>query len=291
MSGATKLARKRSGVMGINRRNLEYVSLNPRRNFALADDKVLAKDLMSEAGVPVPETIAVVRYHAEIHDSLRKIEKRRAFAAKPVHGFGGQGLLVCDRQGATWATGSGRGVTENDITFHLAAILSGNHSLMGETDQALIEVKVTDHPDFSRIHGDQGLSDIRVIVCESALVMGMLRLPCKSSGGAANLHAGGIGVGIDMTTGVTTSAVQGGRPLSTHPDTGISLAGHRVPGWRKILDAVRPMNRLFGMDYLGVDVVIDAFRGPLVLEVNARPGLEIQLANRKGLLHALGAKN
>ncbi|MRR31196.1 alpha-L-glutamate ligase-like protein, partial [bacterium] len=38
-----------------------------------------------------------------------------------------------------------------------------------------------------------------------------------------------------------------------------------------------------GLGYLGVDLVIDRDRGPLLLELNARPGLAIQLANRHGL--------
>jgi glutathione synthase/RimK-type ligase-like ATP-grasp enzyme len=39
----------------------------------------------------------------------------------------------------------------------------------------------------------------------------------------------------------------------------------------------------FGLGFVGVDVVHDEHRGPLVLELNARPGLAIQLANRRGL--------
>jgi len=39
--------------------------------------------------------------------------------------------------------------------------------------------------------------------------MAMLRLPTKESGGKANLQQGAIGLGIDMASGVTTSAVQG----------------------------------------------------------------------------------
>jgi glutathione synthase/RimK-type ligase-like ATP-grasp enzyme len=42
-----------------------------------------------------------------------------------------------------------------------------------------------------------------------------------------------------------------------------------------------------GLGYLGVDLMIDEDKGPLMLEVNARPGLAIQLANGIGLLHRL----
>ena len=35
-------------------------------------------------------------------------------------------------------------------------------------------------------------------------------------------------------------------------------------------------------------MVLDRELGPLILALNARPGLSIQLANREGLLHRLG---
>ena len=42
-----------------------------------------------------------------------------------------------------------------------------------------------------------------------------------------------------------------------------------------------------GLGYMGVDLVLDRDRGPLLLELNARPGLAIQLANRRGLKERL----
>ncbi len=41
------------------------------------------------------------------------------------------------------------------------------------------------------------------------------------------------------------------------------------------------------MGYIGVDFVVDANLGPVVLEANARPGLNIQVANRRGLRQRL----
>ena len=39
-----------------------------------------------------------------------------------------------------------------------------------------------------------------------------------------------------------------------------------------------------GLGYLGVDIVLDKTHGPLILELNARPGLNIQIANQFGLV-------
>ena len=40
---------------------------------------------------------------------------------------------------------------------------------------------------------------------------------------------------------------------------------------------------LSGLGYIGVDLVLDQDQGPLILELNARPGLNIQIANDAGL--------
>ena len=42
-----------------------------------------------------------------------------------------------------------------------------------------------------------------------------------------------------------------------------------------------------GLGYLGTDMVLDRDRGPMLLELNARPGLAIQMANGEGLRRRL----
>lgn len=37
------------------------------------------------------------------------------------------------------------------------------------------------------------------------------------------------------------------------------------------------------LGYLGVDIVLDRDQGPMIIELNARPGLSIQVANFAGL--------
>jgi predicted ATP-grasp superfamily ATP-dependent carboligase len=74
-----------------------------------------------------------------------------------------------------------------------------------------------------------------------------------------------------------------GRARATHPDLGRSVVGVTVPRWDEILDIAARCYDAVPLGYLGVDVVLDAADGPLVLELNARPGLTIQLANGRGL--------
>jgi len=60
-----------------------------------------------------------------------------------------------------------------------------------------------------------------------------------------------------------------------------------VPFGEKMLLIAAQSTEMTGLGYLGVDLVIDKNDGPLLLELNARPGLQIQIANRKGLLERL----
>ena len=73
------------------------------------------------------------------------------------------------------------------------------------------------------------------------------------------------------------------RAIATHPDTGHSIAGVQVPFWKDLLQAAMKLADGLELGYIGVDFVVDASLGPVVLEANARPGLNIQVANRRGL--------
>ncbi|MGD9305818.1 MAG: sugar-transfer associated ATP-grasp domain-containing protein, partial [Desulfobacterales bacterium] len=149
-----------------------------------------------------------------------------------------------------------------------------------------IEYRVQFDPVFEAI-SYQGVPDVRVIVFLGVPVMSMVRLPTCMSGGKANLHQGAIGAGIDITSGTTLTAVWRNDIVDEHPDTGNPVTGVRIPHWDTLLDIAARCHELTGLGYLGVDIVLDKDKGPLILELNARPGLSIQIANRSGLLPRL----
>lgn len=275
-------------VMGLNRRNVACVfPHNPRAAFPAVDDKLLAKRLLEGLGIPTPLTRMVVATHGDIERFFSLRREWPDFALKPVRGSGGRGFRLGIRDAAgRFLDHRDRPIDDEELRFHLAALLAGECSLDGMPDQVLVEELLREDPVISAIHGSRGVSDIRVIACQGRPVMAMLRLPTARSGGAANLHAGGIGVGIDLPSGLTTTAVSRGQAVTVHPDTGKPLAGIAIPDWARIISIAERVNAGFGMGYLGVDCVLDR-RGALVLEVNGRPGLEIQVANRKGLAVAL----
>jgi alpha-L-glutamate ligase-like protein len=146
----------------------------------------------------------------------------------------------------------------------------------------MIEYRVRFDPLFEKV-AYQGIPDIRIIVFQGYPVMSMVRLPTRLSDGKANLHQGAIGVGIDIASGVTSSGSFGNDIVTEHPDTGFPIAGLTIPDWETILRLSARCFDVTGLGYLGVDIVLDKDRGPLILELNARPGLNIQIANATGL--------
>jgi alpha-L-glutamate ligase-like protein len=194
--------------------------------------------------------------------------------------------VIVGRDGDQYVKSSGARLTLADIKRHVTNILSGLHSLGGRPDIVLIEGLVKVSPYFSAI-SYEGVPDIRIIVFKGYPVMGMLRLATHASDGKANLHQGAVGVGIDIATGRSVAAVKHNQLVTHHPDTGESLQNLVVPDWHTMLLLASRCYEVTGLGYLGCDIVVDAVKGPLLLELNARPGLSIQIANNRGLLARL----
>jgi len=275
-----------NGVLGLNERNCEYIlRYNPRRLYPLVDDKLATKRLAMTAGLPVPELYGVIGSHREVRDLPKVLASHRDFVVKPAQGSGGDGILVVsarvkDRNVYRLVDGSVLG--EDDIEHHLSNIISGQYSLGGHRDVALVEYCVKFDATFAE-HSFRGVPDIRVIVFRGYPVMGMVRLPTRRSHGKANLHQGAVGAGLDIATGLTTHGVIGNSVVTEHPDTGASIGGLQIPRWEYLLEFAARCYELTGLGYLGVDIVLDRDKGPMLLELNARPGLNIQIANRCGL--------
>lgn len=285
---ATPGALARRGILGINRRNSAYIlQHNPRHLYPLVDDKLRTKALAQQSGIAVPELYGVVQVEGQVRELPKLVKDRPKFVIKPNHGSGGAGIMVIsDTVNGAYRELDGLVITQDEMNYHVFNILGGLYSLGGQTDQAFIEYCVTSDPIFEGI-SYRGVPDIRIIVFLGVPIMAMVRLPTRTSGGRANLHQGALGAGIDMTTGTTTTAVWQNEIVSEHPDTGGTLSGTSIPQWPNLLKIASKCYELTGLGYLGVDIVLDAEKGPLLLELNVRPGLNIQIANASGLIPRL----
>ena len=274
----------RKGVLGINARNHDYVMrYNPRHAYPLVDNKLLTKRLAIAAGIAVPELYGAI---ASPHDLSRLagiLGGRHRFVIKPAHGSGGEGVLVIEgMRKDLYIKPDGRALSLEDLRYHASNILSGIYSLGGLADKAMIEYKVCVDSILAPV-SYRGVPDIRLLVFRGVPVMAMIRLPTRDSDGKANLHQGAVGVGIDLATGVTMEGVWRNRVVVEHPDFGVPLPGLQIPAWDKLLTLGACCFELTGLGYMGVDIVLDQSFGPLILEINARPGLAIQIANQQGL--------
>lgn len=276
------------GVLGINRRNADFVlPHNPRRAYPEVDDKIRTKELCERAGVPVPSLIGAIRHHFELERLEELIAPHPSFVMKPARGSQGRGIAVIrGRAGDGFEMAGNRSLRLEDLRFRASEILSGLFSLGGQPDAVVIEECLEVDPRLGDLSSG-GVPDIRILIYRGRPVMGMMRLPTLRSDGCANLHKGAVGVGVDLAAGITRGAIWEGHWVSHHPDTGKPVIGVVLPHFPRLIGTALRAAKQVHLAYLGVDLVIDRNQGPVVLELNARPGLSIQLANRAGLVPLL----
>ena len=284
---STKSLRGR-GVVGMNARNVSYIArYNERALYPYVDDKYETKKLAREHQLQTPPLYGLIRYQYELKHLGKILDPYGSFVIKPSKGSEGKGILIIrGRSGKGYLKPNGEILSLRDLKRHASNILNGLYSLGGRADKVMIEYAIN-FSDVFEGFSYQGIPDIRVIVFHGYPVMAMVRLSTKVSDGKANLHQGAVGVGVDLAFGRAIRAVQFNRPVEMHPDTGRRLSELVVSQWDELLLLAAQAFDMTGLGYVGADIVMDRDHGPMVLELNARPGLTIQTANNAGLLPRL----
>lgn len=283
-------------ILGLNRRNQEYVrQYNSASAKAIADNKIITKRVLKKELIQTPEVYKLIRTKKQLQfldwDSLPK-----SFVIKPNKGTGGNGIVVFygKKKGQeAWIRPNGTTMNRRDILLHIENILEGRFSMGSKKDIAIIEERIKTDPILKQ-YSYKGVPDIRIICFNQVPVMAMLRLPTRKSNGTANLHSGAICTGIDMESGITTYSMHmPGSSFRTDSYKLIEstidlqdnkpLRGIQIPYWNEMLEIALKCQRVSKLGYIGVDIAIDAEKGPVIFEINARPGLGIQVANQAGL--------
>jgi len=287
---------KQMGILGINNRVGRYILRhNKRSNYPLVDNKVLTARRAEAWGIAMPENYMIVENYGSLKNLHLKLMHYDSFVIKPAKGSQGNGIIVIkeiikevngDQVRVLCRRSNDKLMEIDEVKHHISGILSGLYSLSGQSDTAIIQAKIDKHPIFDD-YSYGGIPDIRVIVFEGYPVMSMVRLPTKSSDGRANLHQGAIGAGLNLRDGSTNNAVIRNQVIDVHPDTGHKLSGLKLPFWQEILELASQCYDMVELGYLGADIVLTPDQGPIVLELNARPGLGIQIANLAGLVPRL----
>lgn len=285
------------GVLGISARNLLYIKpYNPRKAIKMADNKIKTKHFLSARDIPVPRLYGVINKNEEV-ESFDYNNLPSSFVIKPNLGYGGEGIIPIldrDRETGDWIKASGEKISPEQYKSHINDILDGRFSVSGVGDCAFFEQLIISDERIGRF-SYKGLPDIRIIVYNLVPVMAMLRIPTKASDGKANLHMGAIGAGIDMAKGTITHVLRGNKIVDEEfkkdPD---GLFALKIPYWDEMLYIASKIQLITNLGYLAVDLAIDKTIGPVLLEMNARAGLNVQIANlaplRKRLAQVEGIK-
>ena len=279
---------KTSSILGLNARTQLFAyKYNTKRGKNIADSKIQTARVLQKAGVPHPEIFKKFKDPQDVFrfDWNSLPDK---FALKPSRGMGGEGIIVVKKRlkDGGWLTTQKERIKIDDLKLHVLDTLEGAYSMGNVPDVAFVQEYVGRAEAFRR-WAYRGTPDIRIIVFNKVPVMAMLRLPTKESGGRANLHQGAIGVGVDIATGITTKAIWHGTQIVFKPGTERKLGGIKIPNWTTVLETAVATQIASGLGYAGVDIVLHPEKGPMVLELNAQPGLQIQLANMEGLKRRL----
>ena len=273
----------RKDILTMNDRNFTYVSQNNIEAMQLADDKLATKNLMIKNNIPTPDLYFVFNNRNDlVNYDFSKIPND--FVLKPNAGLWGDWIIVVIEKKVdnTFLTAGWKILTVADIKNHIIETLEWGFSINGGSDICLMEKRLILHPMFHDICY-KWIPDIRVIVYKWIPVMSMVRLPTKMSDWKANLHLGWVWAGIDIVTWITNNAVMLWKQVTINLDTWNSVTNVKIPHWDKVLEIAIKAQEFSGISYLWADVVIDEVLWPVILELNARPWLAIQISNMEPL--------
>lgn len=251
----------------------------------MADSKIKTKNFLSARGIPVAKLYATIHGKKEL-EKFDWSTLPNAFVVKPNAGYGGEGIfIITGRKGANWVKGSGEIMPHDELVAHMRDIIDGRYSIANMSDIALFEQLLVAPEPFGKM-SFKGLPDIRVVTHNLIPVMAMLRLSTEQSEGKANVHMGGVAVGIDIAKGELTHVTQFNKEIDAVPGFG-EVKGIKIPHWDEILLIASKVQQITNLGFAAVDLTLDKNIGPVLLEINARSGLAVQVANMAPLRRRL----
>lgn len=241
-------------------------SVQPARYYILFEDKEVTRQLCESMDVTLPDTVAVVRKGEDPGQVLARehLPAGTELIAKPSAGAAGAGILLLCRHESGWSVRSKDGQPAPMPT--------------AMADTVVVQRLVDQHPDLVRVYGTS-LNTVRMLTIlgpdgEPRLVSSFLRFGTGKNL-VDNWSAGGVAVGVDNETGRAFDLAYDrlGRRYQVHPDSGVRFADVAVPHWNDARRMALSVQRNFPYyRLLGHDIAISP-TGPVLIELNAFPGL------------------
>lgn len=193
---------------------------------------------------------------------------------KPLTASGGKGAERWDRVGKRrWSNGSAE-VSDRELVERLQA----------QRRQFVVQRRVSPHPKLEELTSG-ALPTVRAITCldergRPEFMGAVFRMSIGANRTVDNFHAGGIACAISAESGQLGPASDLGSDARLgwcrdHPTTGARIKGTLLPYWREVKDLVTGAHEAFSDRVLiGWDVAV-ADDGPIIVEGNRGPDLDI----------------
>jgi hypothetical protein len=260
------------------------VNREQRRVDSIVSDKAAFADHFRDHGIPAVPTLALFHSGAMTSDCADDAFRADLFV-KPLVGKGGRGGQRWDYCGSDEYRSSQGLVLRRRELFARWLNKSVRKPL-------LVQPRILNHIALRSLNNG-ALSTIRLLTCldeddRPELIGAIMRMAIGKNVVVDNAHAGGIAAAVNLETGTLGPASDLGMSarlgwLNEHPTTHARIEGVTLPCWPSVRKLVaRAHSTIPGAVVLGWDVAITP-DGPLLIEANGGPGLEImQRANRQG---------
>jgi len=251
----------------------------------LADKRRFAAWCEAHA-LPAVPTVAEFEAGAlvRLHPSDGRLPQESLFS-KWGAAFGGDDTASWRYENGRYGRGDGRHLTPTDLIHELA--------MQSCSGLVLLQLRLTNHAEIARL-APRALSTVRVMTIAAAgesprFLAGLLRMGTGDAT-ADNFAQGGIAAPIDAETGelgdargLDANGLTHVHPI--HPDTGLAIAGTRIPFWRESVDlALRAHSLLGDLPVVGWDVAVTPC-GPVLVEGNWNPCIKLlQVATQTPML-------
>lgn len=268
-----------------NESNLLHRAGSQTVNYdVVTKDKFYANSILSANGIPVIETLALISEshliypNREVADINTIAEFTSPFFVKSLILEAGEGNYVCQKVNNQIKV---NGELKNMVEF---VKFLGN-------GKWVIQKKYSSHSSLQRINSS-ALNTTRIVtVMSPGGPVYLCGFQGFATGGATSdsWQHGSIYVGIDVENtclkGVGITSVQDKREgtMTKHPDSGILFKGYKIPYLKEAITLCIEAHRLFYFSFIiGWDVAITD-DGPLILEANERPGMNVAQALDGGM--------
>ena len=239
------------------------------------DDKIVFAAIAKASGLPVPETILVVRNgtiatgsgrmvadETQLDHVFAKVKAERVYLKPAMCGSGGRGILIFQRSGEHFYHGA------NKLSLCVLQELASSDWIIQEEVEQTTQLERIFPGSINTFKVTTALQNNtpRIMRCVLRFGMGSCQID--------NLHSGGLLVNVDTTTGqLSERAIDADlNEYSKHPDTGV-VFGTECFFIKPILDLARRAAISFScVPVAGWDIALSN-TGPVLIEGNSSPDI------------------